>query len=275
MRASVRHCGVVLVCALVMLAAACGGTDRAERPQSPSAQAGRAVEFSELGDLSRVSPQLGQECEPGVETKLRTRKVAFAAVVHERVVALAHPAGRKLRAFGRYNDNDFPTVFGVLAAVLDRHCQPAWYRVQLPMRPNGATGYVRAASVELFRVSTRIEIDLSERRVEFFDAGKRVLRAKAAIGAAITPTPTGSFYVNQRLTTREVWGPFGPAAIGISAFSPVLQDWVQGGPIAIHGTNDPGSVGRAVSHGCLRIANDVLVRLFEHTPAGTPVTIRA
>jgi lipoprotein-anchoring transpeptidase ErfK/SrfK len=95
------------------------------------------------------------------------------------------------------------------------------------------------------------------------------------VGAEITPTPTGDYYVNQRLTAPDPWGPFGPAALGISAFSPVLQDWVQGGPIAIHGTNDPSSIGAAASHGCIRVRNDILERIFRATLAGTPVAIRA
>jgi len=173
------------------------------------------------------------------------------------------------------NENGFPTVFGVLAEIDGNRCRPAWYRVQLPLRPNGVTGYVRARDVSLGRVDTRVDVDLSQRRIDVYRNGRRIRRVTAAIGAPITPTPTGSYYVNQRLVAPDPWGPFGPAALGISAFSPVLQDWAQGGPIAIHGTNDPGSIGRAASHGCLRVDNAVLTWLFREIPAGTPVEIRA
>ena len=145
----------------------------------------------------------------------------------------------------------------------------------LPIRPNGTTGYVRAGHVELFRVRTRIEIDLSDRRVDFFRSGRRVLRVSAAVGAEGTPTPTGRFYVNQRLLSGDPSGPYGPGGIGISAFSPVLTGWTQGGPIAIHGTNDPGSIGKAASYGCLRIENRHLERMLRANPEGTPVSIRA
>ena len=70
-------------------------------------------------------------------------------------------------------------------------------------------------------------------------------------------------------------GPYGPAAIGISAFSPVLVYWPQGGPIAIHGTNKPSSIGKPTSNGCLRLGNDDLMLIWNKTPAGTPVVIRA
>ena len=73
---------------------------------------------------------------------------------------------------------------------------------------------------------------------------------------------------------RDPGGPYGPGAVGISAFSPVLTGWTQGGPIAIHGTNEPWSIGRAVSNGCIRMPNPVLRKLFAQTPSGTPVLIR-
>ena len=69
-------------------------------------------------------------------------------------------------------------------------------------------------------------------------------------------------------------GPFGPGAVGISAFSDVLTGWAQGGPIAIHGTNEPWSIGKAVSNGCIRLPNVVLRRVFAQALNGTPVLIR-
>jgi lipoprotein-anchoring transpeptidase ErfK/SrfK len=141
------------------------------------------------------------------------------------------------------------------------------------MRPNGAVGWVRAADVLLEPVDTRILVDVSARRVVLYRRGREVLRTTAAVGAPATPTPTGRFYVNQRLIPRDPGGPFGPGAIGISAFSDVLTGWTQGGPIAIHGTNEPWSIGRNVSNGCIRVRNAVLRRLFAATSAGTPVVI--
>jgi hypothetical protein len=188
------------------------------------------------------------------------------------VQAYARPHGEPLARFGPINQNGVPTVLGVLGRA---QCDGDWLRVQLPKRPNGILGWVRARDVELERVRTRIEVDLSDRRVTLLRAGRQLLVASAAIGAADTPTPTGSYYVDQRLVAPNPEGPFGPAAIGISAFSPVLQHWAQGGPIAIHGTNQPELIGGAVSHGCVRVRNDVLVRLYRLALPGTPVVIRA
>jgi lipoprotein-anchoring transpeptidase ErfK/SrfK len=124
-------------------------------------------------------------------------------------------------------------------------------------------------------VHTRVVVDVSAKRLTLYRSGKRVLGTTVAVGSSATPTPTGRYYVNQRLIPQDPSGPFGPAAIGISAYSNVLTGWMQGGPIAIHGTNEPWSIGRAVSNGCIRIRNAVLRRLFALTPAGTPVLVRA
>ena len=64
------------------------------------------------------------------------------------------------------------------------------------------------------------------------------------------------------------------AALGISPHSPTLHDWVQAGPIALLGTDEPAAIGRAVSYGCVGLGNaTTMMRLFRLAPAGTPVAI--
>jgi hypothetical protein len=214
-----------------------------------------------------------RHCSAGARVPLGSPKLSFAAVVRRPTHAFRAPGRRPFAAFGVLNVNQVPTVFSVLGASVTRGCAPRWYRVELPLKPNGITGWVRAADVRVASVNTRIDVDLSARRVTLFRRGRVVLRATAAIGAPATPTPTGRYYVNQRLIPSDPTGPFGPGAIGISAFSNVLTGWAQGGPIAIHGTNEPWSIGRNVSNGCIRLPNATLKRLFEAVPAGTPVMI--
>lgn len=226
-------------------------------------------------EVREAGTERALDCLPGREVRVGDRRRAYAARAVGTMPAFARPNGRPARIFGPVNVNRVATVFGVLAVVRDRQCEPSWYRVQLPVRPNGATGYVRADDVRLQVVRTRIEIDLSGRRVDFFRNGRRLLQANAGVGAGETPTPTGRFYVNQRLRAADPAGPFGPGAIGISAFSPVLTGWAQGGPIAVHGTNDPTSIGRAVTHGCLRISNAQLARMYVAMAEGTPVIVRS
>jgi lipoprotein-anchoring transpeptidase ErfK/SrfK len=206
--------------------------------------------------------------------RLGSAKLAYAAVVRSQAVVSRRLAGRPFARFGRLNVNGVPTIFSIRGVRVDGRCRPRSYLVQVPKRPNGVTAWVPAAQVAVARLRTRILVDLSEKRVTLYRAGRRVLTTSAAIGSAATPTPTGSFYVNQRLIPRDKTGPFGPGAVGISAFSNVLTGWTQGGPIAIHGTNAPWSIGKAVSNGCIRIPNPALRRLFAQTMNGSPVLIR-
>jgi lipoprotein-anchoring transpeptidase ErfK/SrfK len=214
-------------------------------------------------------------CAGGEVRLLGTDEQTYAAVVGEAAIAYRAPGTGTLASFGPENVNGVPTVFAVLAERVDEVCRADWYHVQLPMRPNGVTGWVSAGEVSVAAVTTRLEVDLSLRRVTLFDRGRRVLTARAAIGSAQTPTPTGRYYVNQRLVPADASGPFGPGAIGISAFSDVLTGWTQGGPIAIHGTNRPELLGGAVSNGCIRVRNAQLRRLFDRVRAGTPVLVHA
>ena len=252
---NVRSSGLV---ALALLLAGCGANADARR--APQRQP------------KPLQVTKARACTPGLR-RLGSSRVAYAAVVQRPVRAYRRPGRAGFARFGLENVNRVETVFGVTGAVLTRSCRATWYHVQLPMRPNGASGYVRARDVWVTRVPTRIEVDVSARRLSFFRRGRLVLRAHVAVGSSATPTPYGRFYVNQRLIPSSPNGPYGPGAIGISAFSNVLTGWTQGGPVAIHGTDEPWSIGRAVSNGCIRLPNALLRRLFRATPAGTPVVV--
>jgi hypothetical protein len=217
---------------------------------------------------------VAHRCAAGAERTLARTHSGVAAFVTRPTTAYRRPGHAPIRRFALLNVNGVSTVFSVLAERVDVTCRPTWLHVQLPIRPNGATGWVRAADVSTEHVHTRILVDLSERRVRLYRNGDLVLSSSVAIGSPATPTPLGRYYVNQRLVPTDPTGPYGPRAIGISAFSPVLTGWAQGGPIAIHGTNQRWSIGHDVSNGCIRVPNDVIRRLFAATPPGTPVVIR-
>jgi hypothetical protein len=205
---------------------------------------------------------------------LGSTRLAYAGWATRGAVAYRRPGGGVAARFGPHNANGYPTVFGVVGETIGRACGGRWYHVQLPIRPNGSTGWVRAGALVLEPVRTRIVVDLSERRLWLLRGGRIVLRARAGIGSPATPTPTGRYYINQRLLPADRSGAFGPAALGISAFSPVLTWWPQGGPVAIHGTDDPSSIGQARSNGCIRLDNAPLERVFAAAGAGTPVIVR-
>jgi hypothetical protein len=235
---------------------------------------GREAEPERSGVAGTVAGE-ERSCRDGAYRAVGSAGGAWAAVVRDSARAYRQPGSGELARFGRLNVNGVPTVLGIVGEVVDAACEAGWYRVRLPIKPNGSVGWVRAADVDVESVRTRVVVDLSERRVTLFRDGKVYLRTSAVIGTRATPTPTGTYYVNQRLIPADTSGPFGPGAIGISAFSEVLTGWAQGGPIAIHGTNRPELIGRAASNGCIRVRNDVLLRMWRVTLSGTPVTIRA
>ena len=170
-----------------------------------------------------------------------------------------------------------PYGFPTTLSVLDRThlCSGAtWYRVRLAHWPNGTTGWVRSTDGATTILRVRIVVDVSAHQLTLYRAWHVVLRSPAAIGKPSTPTPLGTFYVTQRFVVDPPTGAYGPRALGISAFSNVLRSWRDGGPIGIHGTDETFSIGKPVSHGCVRLPNDLMIRLFPVTPLGTPVVIQ-
>jgi lipoprotein-anchoring transpeptidase ErfK/SrfK len=197
----------------------------------------------------------------------------FAGRVRKPLTAYRQPGAMPFMRLSTADAYGFPTTLSVLERF--RRCGVSWYRVRLPARPNGVVGWVLSKEVKTTRLSARILVDLSRHRLFFYRHGRIVLRSPVAIGKQSTPTPRGRFYVTQRFIVTTPGGPYGPRALGISAFSDVLRSWRDGGPIGIHGTNEPFSIGEPVSHGCIRMPNPMIVRLFKLTPLGTPVVIRA
>jgi len=93
-----------------------------------------------------------------------------------------------------------------------------------------------------------------------------------AVGAPSTPTPLGHFYV---WASEDYGAPYTPGIFALSAFSPVLENWPGGGRTGIHGWTDTSILGRAASHGCVRMAPSDFAQLLHTVPLGTPVDLLA
>lgn len=107
-----------------------------------------------------------------------------------------------------------------------------------------------------------ITIDLEQRRLFFGRLGVVERSYPVAVGAPATPTPVGRWVVVEKALNPG--GPFGTRWIRIN---------VPWGGYGIHGTNDPASIGQAVSHGCVRMFNRDVEALYEQVPVGTLVNI--
>jgi lipoprotein-anchoring transpeptidase ErfK/SrfK len=165
-----------------------------------------------------------------------------------------------------------------ILSVLDRRRDARgrlWVRVRLAVLPNGTTGWVpRSTLGGLTAVRTRLVVDLGRLRATLTRGRRVLLRVPVGVGRPGAPTPTGDFYIRDRLTTYRS-ATYGPVAFGTSARSSVLTDWPAGGYIGIHGTDRPDLLPGRVSHGCIRMRNADVVRLSRLMPVGTPVTVRA
>jgi hypothetical protein len=148
-----------------------------------------------------------------------------------------------------------------------------WYELSLPGRPNGQRGWVRGDLVDLRPVTTRIVVRVSARRLEVLGVpdNRVLLSAVVAVGRPGAETPLGrDFFVQARFVPRDAF--FGPFVLETSAYSK-LSEWPGGGLAGIHGTDRPDLLGRAVSHGCVRVSNAVARALERLAPLGTPVDL--
>jgi hypothetical protein len=200
--------------------------------------------------------------------------VDVLAVPAERVIPVwKHPKSADA-TFALDTQNASGSFSPMLIEDAKRRAGEAWYRVLLPLRPNGSAAWVRESDVDLRRIDQRIEVDLSDRTLRYFVHDELKEHFQVGVGTDATPTGRGTFYVWVKIRYGSPYQPYGIAALGLSGFSPVLSEWPGGGRMAIHGTSSPSDLGNAVSHGCVRVLNDDLKSLLD-VPLGTPVEITA
>jgi L,D-transpeptidase catalytic domain len=148
-----------------------------------------------------------------------------------------------------------------------------WIEVPLPGRPNGLDGWVPAAALgELHVNRERLRVDRETRRATLYRGGRRVWSSPVGVGRPALPTPAGRFYVVEKFTAIG-GGFYGPYAIGTSAYAPGLSEWPGGGVVGIHGTDEPQLVPGDPSHGCVRLRNSDIARLWPLIELGTPIEV--
>lgn len=184
--------------------------------------------------------------------------------------------GRVWRAPTSTAWGDDPSWLLVLGCSVDGEGR-SWLRVALPVRPNGASGWIRADYVLLGHSVYRIEISTSRADVSVYRRGVLVRRSRAVVGAPGTPTPHGLFAVYDPVAQPRADGFVGPWVIHLTAHSDVLDDFGGGpGRVAIHGRGGASlrvPLGSAASHGCVRVDSELVSWLARTIPVGTPVLI--
>lgn len=203
-------------------------------------------------------------------------KESFYAFVDKPVAAHSQPKG-SARTVGRLKtrtpDKTDELVL-VMASTTDKQDR-TWYRVRLPIRPNGTKGWVPADALsELQPLDTWLKIDTGAFTITLIKQGRKAFSARVGVGQPQWATPKGQFYIRSKLTGYGSAGSiYGPVAFGTSATSDTLTDWPGGGYVGVHGTNEPGLIPGRISHGCVRLKNPDILRLAKLMPVGTPVTI--
>ena len=117
-------------------------------------------------------------------------------------------------------------------------------------------------------------VSLVDRQLAVIQDGEVIATFSVAVGADVTPSPTGEFRVVNRVQNPTYYHP--GIVIPTGKDNPLGTRWLglsQKG-YGIHGTNAPRSVGRAASHGCIRLRNRDMERLFTMVRVGDAVQIR-
>jgi hypothetical protein len=231
---------------------------------------GAAISAHVAAAQAPLPPASPPGSQPLSDERLETRW----AYPQRRALVYARPSGRarKVVRLRLLTEDRFPELYVVLSRWVDPKGN-AWLRIRLPMRPNGTKGWVRQDALGSLNVVHKlIDVDKRRLRLTVFDQGRLVMTARIGVGKPGTITPSGHFYVREKFHVHGV-PLYGPRAIGTSAYAPTLSDWPGGGVVGLHGTNQPGLIPGRPSHGCIRLRNRDILRLYRLAERGTPVHI--
>jgi L,D-transpeptidase catalytic domain len=239
--------------------------------------AGCVVAFGAIGAASvRAAAQepLPPASPPGSQKLSDERLESRWAYPQRRAIVYVRPSARahKTARLRLLTEDRFPELYLALSRWVDPKGN-VWVRIRLPQRPNGTKGWVpQSALGEMTVTHKMVDVDKRRLRLRVFDRGKVVFTARVGVGKAGTITPSGHFYVREKFHVKGV-PLYGPAAIGTSAYAPTLSDWPGGGVVGLHGTNEPGLIPGRPSHGCIRLRNRDILRLYRLVERGTPLDI--
>ena len=119
----------------------------------------------------------------------------------------------------------------------------------------------------------KLVISVPERKIVLFEDGQVKKSYDVAVGKDSTPSPTGEFQIANRVQHPTWYGP--KQVVPPGKDNPLGTRWMGLGfrGYGIHGTNAPGSIGKAASHGCIRMRNSDVEELFTLVETGDPVEI--
>lgn len=244
--------------------AAASATPTDEAPPTEDAAAAEDDATAEEAANEAAAEDPDDDVAPGPVADVSTGSAAGADGAE--VVVYDAPGGEAQQTFANPTATGTPLTFMVTATT------DGWVEVQLPVRPNGSTAWVPAEDVTVYEVAYELRVSTADNTLDLYQDGELTDTFSVATGTGETPTPLGTYYLTELIApTNSGYGPF---AYGISAFSDVLNEFGGGpGQVGLHGTDDADSIGRDVSHGCIRMSNEDITRLSELLPLATPIVI--
>jgi len=176
---------------------------------------------------------------------------------------------QKLKEAGFYSGDEkgiFDAATQEAVSRFQNHCQINEYGVVGPQtwqRLNNPEKQLLPVVNIFYNAQENISIyvDTDKRRLTL-NYKSKITTYPVAVGKKSTPTPVGNWKIVQKAVNPG--GPFGARWMRLS---------VPWGGYGIHGTNNPASIGKAVSHGCIRLYNEDVIEVYNLVPLGTPVYI--
>jgi len=209
------------------------------------------------------------------DERLSDERTVTRVGLPSRIYKVRSGPGRQYRTIAMLRfltEDNAPERYLVLRSKLGRGGHP-WLQIRIPRRPNGSKGWVPRHALGRLRVlTTSLEIDKRRLKARLYKDGREIWTSSVGIGAPATPTPSGRYWIRERLSNLGGNAAYGPLAFGTAAYSR-LSEWPGGGVIGIHGTNAPGLIPGRPSHGCVRVPNAKILALDKLMPVGTPVWI--
>lgn len=272
-RRHTRRSLLALLAAFALAPALLAGPAAAE--PAAAAPVGAGVTSGGAPDPGATSP------EPVKAEKSRMRRLS-----DERLLSRwAHPArlsdiyakhsarSRKVGKIRFFTEDGFPEVYLLLREYVDSQ-EREWVQIRVPKRPNGRIGWVPRDALGPYNVNRfQLVVNRTTLRARLYKRGRVVWSAPVGVGANGTKTPAGRFWVREKFRFKNT-PVYGTHAIGTSAYAPTLSDWPNGGVVGIHGTNQPQLIPGRPSHGCIRVKNQDIARLYRMLPLGTPLLVR-
>jgi lipoprotein-anchoring transpeptidase ErfK/SrfK len=132
-----------------------------------------------------------------------------------------------------------------------------------------------AAPVAATATVRRVVVSIPDRKLAVIEDGATVEVYDVAVGKPATPSPVGTFTIVNRVAHPTYYRP--GVVIGPGDRNPLGTRWMglSEKGYGIHGTDQPGSIGYAKSHGCIRLRNADVERLFERLRPGDVVELHA